>query len=113
MQIRQPDGTLKEVSRVIPNYKQRKLTENDKITNERQLVIKEFLERLNSERDGVKFKKLSPAAVAVKLGHLNLQDLYFFLSVCKKAKSFGSTFWYLLKTGEETGKKSLFQTPQD
>lgn len=108
MQIRQADGSLKEVSRVVPTYKQRIPTEKDKITNERQDVVRQFVERLNAERDGIKYKKLSPAAVAVKLSHLNVQDLYYFLRVCKDAKSFSAFFWYSLKTGEETGKKALF-----
>ncbi len=105
MQIRQPDGTLKEVSRTLPVLKTRPV---DKITNERQAVIKEFLERLNADRDGVQYKKLAPSFVAVKLSHLNLQDLYYFLRVCKDAKHFSKYFWYSLKAGEETGKKSLF-----
>ncbi len=105
MQIRQPDGTLREVSRTLPVLKTRPI---DKITNERQAVIKEFLERLNDERDGVTYKKLVPSFVAVKLSHLNLQDLYYFLRVCKDAKHFSKFFWFSLKAGEEKGQKALF-----
>ncbi len=108
MFIRQPDGSLREVSRTFSPGSPRKETQKDKITNERQAVIKEFLERLNADRDGVQYKKLAPSFVAVKLSHLNLQDLYYFLRVCRDAKHFSKYFWYSLKAGEETGKKSLF-----
>ena len=107
MLIRQQDGSFKEVSMVLKNYKTRKVSEKDKITNERQAVLKEFVEAVNADRDGIKYKKLPPSAIAVKLSHLNMFDLKYFLASCKEAKSFSSHFWYSLKTGEEKAQKRL------
>lgn len=107
MLIRDKDGNFREVSKVLPMLKPRKVSEKDKITNERQAVVKEFVERINEDRDGVKFKKLPPSAIAVKLSHLNMFDLKYFLASCKVSKNFSSCFWYSLKTGEERGQKKL------
>jgi len=90
----------------VPEFKK------PKITNERQTVIKEFVDEINKERP-LKYKDkngkiktllpVTPKAVAVKLGHVkNLQDLYYFLSVCKDYKSrhgsFSKAFFGALKT---------------
>lgn len=82
---------------VIPEFKK------PKITNERQSVIKEFVDEINKERTGTKWKPITPRAVAVKLGHIkDIKDLYYFLSVCRDYKnrngSFSKCFFGSLKT---------------
>ena len=73
-----------------------------KITNERQDIIRQFVENINAERIGTKYKPLSPRAIAVKVGHLkDNQTLYYFLSQCntyKKEKgSFSKCFFGALR----------------
>lgn len=91
----------------VPEFKK------PKITNERQSIIKEFVDEINKERP-LKYKdkngniktlqKVTAKAVAVKLGHLkDLKDLYYFLSVCRDYKnrngSFSKCFFGALKIG--------------
>lgn len=72
------------------------------ITNERQAVIKEFVDEINKERPA-KYKDgngkiktlpvLTARAVAIKLGHIKeIQDLYHFLSVCKDYRNRNGSF---------------------
>lgn len=108
MLIRDKNGDFKEVSRVLPNLKARKESKKDKITNERQAVIKEFVDAVNADRDGVKYKKLPAGAIVFKLSHIkSIFDLKYFLASCKDAKNFSSHFWYALKVKEENGQKHL------
>lgn len=77
---------------VIPEFKK------PKITNERQAVIKEFVDEINKERIGTKWKPITPKAVAIKLGMLkSTRELYEFLSECRDYKnrngSFGKRFF--------------------
>ena len=71
------------------------------ITNERQELISQFVTAINEERDGKKYKKVTGRQIAIKLSHLDLQTLYYLMSVCRDAKnrmgSFSKYFWYLLK----------------
>jgi hypothetical protein len=76
----------------IPEFKK------PKITNERQTIIKEFVDAINRERIGTKFKPITARAVAIKLGMLKSnRELYEFLSECKDYKnrngSFGKRFF--------------------
>lgn len=78
-------------------------SQKSRITNERQDIIRQFVEEINKERFPYKkYKELSPRAVAVKLGHLkDNATLYFFLSQCNTAKrergSFSKCFFGALK----------------
>jgi len=69
--------------------------------SERATVISIFVQEINKERTGTKFKQLSPKAIAIKLSHLKLQDLYTFLSLCRdyknRQKSFSRYFFGALK----------------
>lgn len=69
-----------------------------KINSERASIIAEFVEEINKERIGTRWKPASPRAIAMKVSHLKTNhDLYFLLSKCKKAKSFGACFFGELK----------------
>ena len=68
-----------------------------KISNERQLVLKDFLDRLNPPRIKAGYKPYKPAYMGMKLSHLNTQDLYFFLSECKHANNFSKYFHWALR----------------
>lgn len=87
-----PDDYLKLKSSPRGNF-----APNRGITNERQLLIKEFYDRLAPEYKKFKGKALSPKIVAVKVGHVSTTELRDFLDRCKKAKNFGACFWGSLK----------------
>lgn len=63
----------------------------------RASLVKEFVEALNKEREGTKYKPLQPAYVATRLAFLDTWDLSMFLVQCRKAKSFGKTFFWAIK----------------
>lgn len=65
-----------------------------KITNERQLIIKEFLDRLNSDRGGR--PPLAPGFVGMKMRYMTTSQLKQFLGDCKYAKNFSSYWWWAL-----------------
>lgn len=78
-----------------------------KISNERQWVIKQFVDELN-KNVGEKYKvgevwkvvkEVKPSFVAFKLSHLRIVDLYNFLSTCRQSKSgFSKCFYGALKS---------------
>lgn len=72
-----------------------------KIVNERQYIISLFVEEINKERIGTKYKLLTGRAVAMKCSHIPTKDLYHFMSVAKDYKnrkgSFGKAFFGMLK----------------
>lgn len=83
-----------------------------KITNERQDIIRQFVDEINTEREGTAYKKIWPKVVAIKLGHLKKDELYWFLSTCKEYKakhgSFSKAFFGALKTKNFGPQKALF-----
>jgi len=75
-----------------------KTDDTSKIVNERQLLIKDFLDKINAERKGTKYKQLTPRAVAIKLSHLSEFDLKYFYKQCDSYKeSFSKAFFGMLK----------------
>lgn len=90
---------MKEIGNIIKDFK---ITENKLINSERAEIISQFVEEINNEREGTKWKPIHPRAVAVKLGHIKQKsDLYFFLKKCREYKankgSFSKCFWGSLK----------------
>ena len=69
----------------------------EKITNERQVVIQDFLNQLNPAREKAGYKPLAPKVLAIKLGHIPTDDLKAFYQICSKSNSFGKCFWGRLK----------------
>lgn len=71
---------------------------NRGITNERQSIVKQFVDEINQEREKEKMKPLTSRYIAIKLGILKSNDeLYQFLSECrdykKRSGSFGKRFF--------------------
>lgn len=64
---------------------------------ERDEVIQKFVDRLNAARVGTKYPPLKPAAIAVKLSHLSVSDLWAFYGQCEHARSFSRYFWWAIK----------------
>jgi len=68
------------------------------ISNERQLIVKDILEKVNIERLDTKYRPLTPRAIAVKVGHIKTPDLRDFYYSCLKADcGFSRAFWHSLK----------------
>lgn len=100
-------------------------SQKSKITNERQDIIRQFLEEINKERIGTKYKQLTGRAVAMKVSHLkDNSTLYYFLSQCKDYKnrngSFSKYFFGSLKVREEktpqykiVSRKKLWKIPDN
>lgn len=85
-----------------------KLPERKKnITNRRQSIIKDFVDAINLERYNTKFKPVTGKQIALRLAHLSEDDMYYFLSQCRKYKlenkshSFSKCFYGALKTCKE------------
>lgn len=67
--------------------------EKKKISSERAEIISQFVDEINKEREGTKWKPVTGRAVAMKVSHLkNNFELYSFLSNCKDYKNRGGHF---------------------
>lgn len=80
--------------------------EKSKMTNERQYAVKKFVDELNKGvgekyKKGEKWFKVKPVNatwIAVKLSHLNVEELYAYFSMCKSSRSgFSKCFYGALK----------------
>lgn len=72
----------------------------EKLLYPRQELIKKFVDRLNAERDGIKYKKLSPVFIASKMYNSGLKDdldLQWFYGYCNDARNFSKCWWWALK----------------
>lgn len=69
--------------------------------SERAGVVKEFVDEINKERIFSKKKPVTGVQIAIKTSHLSLNELYYFLSICRDYKnrkgSFGKCFFGSLK----------------
>ena len=77
-------------------YKTPELLKKEK-RSERGDFITEFTNRINAERKGTKYKPITTRGVAVKLGKIPTEDLYYLMNICKQGKSFGQVFFGSLK----------------
>lgn len=59
---------------------------------ERNLILKDILEIVNSERVNTKYKPLTGRALAIKTSHIPTKDLYYVLSVGKDYKNRKGSF---------------------
>lgn len=72
--------------------------EKTRIKSERAFILSQFVDEINAERIGTKYKPITGRAVAMKLQLLKTnQDLYAYLSECRDYKnrngSFGKRFF--------------------
>lgn len=93
------------IGEILKNHEQKQ-----KAKSERADIIRQFVEAINLERDGRKYKKLTPYYVAMKLSHIKKKgDLYYFLSQCKDYKerkgSFSKYFWWAIRPQENPQEK--------
>jgi hypothetical protein len=78
------------------NFDITKYQNKSSISSERQLVIGEFLERLNQDRKPP-YKPLTAGFIASKMSLMTTSELKTFLADCKYAKNFSSFWWWSLK----------------
>jgi hypothetical protein len=86
----------------IASFMQLPLAEDSprKCLNQRQELIKLFVEKLNADRVG-KYKPLSPKFIASKMAMAGIkdnQDLYWYYKYCEDAKNFGACWWGSMKS---------------
>jgi hypothetical protein len=78
----------------ISKYKVEKST----ITNQRQEMIKRFLDKINADRKGTKFKQMTARGVAMKLAYVKTSELYNFFKTCENYKGeFSKCFFGALR----------------
>lgn len=65
------------------------------ITNERQLIIKDFLDQLNAERGS--YPPIKPSRLGVMFQHMTTSQLKTFYARCKDANHFSKFFWFSFK----------------
>lgn len=86
-----------DIKEIIKDYK---IDKRIKIT-ERGELLREFVSRVNDERDLKKFRAITFSRMAFLLGHIKTNDLYAFLSMCNdrlvRNGSFSKFFWWALK----------------
>ena len=71
--------------------------ENTKITNKRQFVLSEILQKLNKQREGTVYKPITPKTLAMKIAHVKTPDLEIFHYQCEKSKNYSKCFFGRLK----------------
>jgi len=68
-----------------------------KFSNHRQEVIQRFVDRINKDREGSKYKAVTWSQVNGQLRTYEIADLGRLFKQCTEAKCFSSLFWWSLK----------------
>lgn len=88
---------MEKINFNLDKYKTRK-EEKTKIVNERQDLIKQFLDRINGERIGTPYKQMTARGVAIKVAHIKTNELYSFYKKCEEYKGdFSKCFFGILR----------------
>ena len=69
-----------------------------KITSERQELIQRFVDRINLERVGTKWKPVIWRQINGLVAHVRISDLYWFFKECEQGESFSKKFFGILKS---------------
>lgn len=80
----------------LDNLKQR--SQKLKITSERQELIQRFVDKINLERIGTKFKPVIWKQINGLAATCSISDLYWLLGECERASSFSKIFFGILKS---------------
>lgn len=71
--------------------------------NQRQEVIQNFVDKINSDRAGSAYPQVKWTHINGQLrNYRNMHDLEFFYKQCNEAKCFSSLFWWKLKEQRTT-----------
>ncbi len=68
-----------------------------KITSERQELIQRFVDNINVERVGTRWKPVTARQINTLISFLPVRDLYWLLGECERAKSFSKKFFGVLR----------------
>lgn len=74
----------------IDRFKEMKTT-----LNERQTLVKKFLDKINSEREG--YPPVEARRMGIMLAPIKTKDLYSFYADCSYASHFSKYFWSRFK----------------
>jgi hypothetical protein len=68
-----------------------------KLTSERQELIQRFVDKINLERVGTKWKPATARQLNVLVSFLPVRDLYWLYAKCERAPSFSKKFFGVLR----------------
>lgn len=83
--------------KIDPNVLKRGEKKKDKITNERQDLIRQFVENTYIHSKGSEYVHPDPIVIAVQLKDWSVSELRDLLKDCLKAKNFAALFWFKVK----------------
>jgi len=89
----------KSFAELLKDKKVEDLKHKTNTLNERQELIKKFVDRLNLDRSNGGYKPLSPSFYASKMYDAGLNSnflLWWFWGYCNDSKNFSSTWWWSL-----------------
>ena len=69
--------------------------QKSKITNERQLILKEFLDRLNADRKD--YPPIKPARLGMMMRFMTVGQMKQFYAELNYCKNFSKSFWFRFK----------------
>lgn len=69
-----------------------------KLTSERQECIQRFVDNINLERSGTKFKPATWKQINGLVAHVKVADLYWLYKECERGDSFSKKFFGILKS---------------
>ncbi len=75
------------------------------ITGERQELIQRFVDKINAERAGTKWKPVIWKQINGLVAHLCVGDLYWFFKECERGDFFSKKFFGILKRTRVQTKK--------
>ena len=72
-----------------------------KLTSERQECIQRFVDKINLERIGTKFRPVTWKQTNGLVAHVKVADLYWLYKECERGGSFSKKFFGILKSTRE------------
>lgn len=65
--------------------------------SQRAELMHTIIHTINKQREGTKYKPVTPVQIGVKLKHMSTSDMVGFVKECQQARNFSECFWYKLK----------------
>lgn len=87
----------------LSNIRLPTIDKSQKHLNERSVLLRPFVDRIDCDRKQAGYKPYGAAEIARCMSHIATDDLHYFFEQCSKAKSFGALWnWYCKpKKGEQ------------
>lgn len=76
---------------------EKEMLEGRRYVNERQEVIQRFVDKINRDREGTKYKPVTWPQINGQLRNTSVGNLKLFYKQCQQQKCFSSFFWWKLK----------------